>query len=484
MISGKFIKSSLLYTIGGAMPMASGLVLLPFYTNILDLSTYGTLMLYVVFSLFMQSLTSYALDAYINVHYTEVKDNKAAARKLIGAVAGLLLVIGAITILLSWFFGESLFDFSFNRKGDLDFAPWGFMSVITGFFNGFFKAGTNLLIFRQEPGRFLLFNFINFLLTIGISLAGLYMYPGEITGPMYGRLLSGAGIFLLTLIFIGKEYGINFSFSSIKGLHRFCIPYVFYLILVWLVTNLDRYIIKDALDTASVGLFDFAVRCTLLISLVQDGLVAAINPIVYSLWRENGRNESTPDANRYFNVYSALGVLFIAGFSLIIPLCIPWVVKDEAYYATFVFMGAVASGFATRGLYHYFLLKILYLKKTHLLTVAFGLSALVQIPLTIFLTNEWGLIGVVWASIAAKAIQALFLYVVVHKHFVIRFNVWKMLGLPTLFIAASISLWYAFPVYRWEWYLVLFTGTLLSVFLIYRKEILITAARFRKRTSG
>lgn len=481
MISGKFIKSSLLYTIGGAMPMASGLVLLPFYTNMLSLELYGTLMLYIVFSLFMQNITSYALDAYINVHYTDVKDDKAAASRMIGAVAGLLIVIGVGASLFAWFAGKPLFDLSFNRTGNLDFAPWGFMSVVTGFFNGFFKAGTNLLIFRREPERFLAFNFFNFLLTIAISLVGLYMYPGELIGPMYGRLLSGAGIFLLTLIFIWRNYGINFSFGHLKGLHRFCLPYVFYLILVWLVTNLDRYIINDALDAGKVGLYDFAVRCTLLISLVQDGLVAAINPVVYSLWKDSGRNESLPESNRYFNVYGAIGILFIAGFSLVIPLAIPWVVKNEDYYTTFVFMGALASGFATRGLYHYFLLKILYLKKTHLLSVAFGLSALVQIPLTLYFAREWGLAGAVLASIAAKAVQVLFLYVVVRRHFVIRLNPWKMIVLPLFYIGASVALWYASDTYHWQWYALLFVVTGAFVFLIYRKEILITAGKLLKR---
>jgi hypothetical protein len=35
MISKNFIRSSVMCTIGGAMPMASGLALLPFYTDLL-----------------------------------------------------------------------------------------------------------------------------------------------------------------------------------------------------------------------------------------------------------------------------------------------------------------------------------------------------------------------------------------------------------------------------------------------------------------
>jgi hypothetical protein len=180
-------------------------------------------------------------------------------------------------------------------------------------------------------------------------------------------------------------------------------------------------------------------------------------------------------------VYAAVGIIFIAGFTFVVPLCIPLVVKNESYYATFVFMGAIASGFATRGLYHYFLLKILYLKKTKLLTLAFALSAAVQIPVTILFANRWALDGVIWASIISKAAQALFLYLVVRPYFKIHLNPWKLIVLPVVFIAGSVYLWYASDQYHWYWYAMLFAATTLFVFVIYRKEIMLTAGKFLKR---
>lgn len=481
MISSRFFKSSLIYTIGGAMPMATGLVLLPFYTDLLTIETYGVLMLYVGFNLLMQVATTYALDAYIGVHFIDVKDNPAAARKLIGAVTGLLLVLGAVIIPLAGLAGKPVFDVAYNTAGNLDFYPWGFMSVAIGFFNGVFKAATNLMIFRQEPGKYMWYSTANFVLMIGFSLAGLYMYPGELIGPMYGRLFASLGIFLMAMWFLIKEYGISFSFKNITGLHKFCAPYMIYLVLVWIIANVDRLIINDAMDAGKVGLFDFAVRCTLLIDLLQNGLISAVNPVVFSMWKDSGKNEVSTESNRYFNVYTAASVLFAAGFSFIIPLVIPLVVKNESFYASFVFMGVLGSGFAMRGLYHYYLSPILYMKKTKLLPVAFACSAAIQIPLTMWMARAYQLDGVVWASIIVKGLQALFLYLVIRTSFKFRFNPMKMFVLPALFIGMSIFLWKYLGMYDWKWYggLAVLTGVI--VFTVYYREIVATITSLRKR---
>jgi O-antigen/teichoic acid export membrane protein len=471
MISSRFFKSSLIYTIGGAMPMASGLVLLPFYTDLLTMPMYGVLMLYVGFSLIMQVLTTYALDYYLGVHYIDVKNDPAAARKMIGAVTGLLLTLGAVIIPLAAIIGRPVFDHTYNTEGNLNFYPWGLMSVATGFFNGFFKAATNLMVFRQEPGKYMWFSLANFFLTIAISLAGLYMYPGDLTGPMYGRLLSGVGIFAMSLWFLAGNYGISFQFKEIKGLHKFCFPFIIYLVLVWLVANVDKLIINSSMDAGKVGLFDFAVRCTLLVDLLQNGLMGAVNPVVFSMWKDSGKNETTTESNRYFSVFTAISVLGIAGFTFIVPLLIPLVVHDTGYYESFVFMGVLASGFAFRGLYYYFLSPILYLKKTKLLTVAFGLSAAIQIPLTVWLANNYYINGVVLASVIVKALQALFLFLVARPHFKFSLNPFKMIVLPVIFIALCMVLWQFLGRFDWRWYGGLAVTTFALIAAIYFREM-------------
>ena len=73
MISKNLIKSSFIYTIIGALPLASAFFLLLFYTNYITKADYGAFVLYISFTLFVQILVNFGLDTYIGISYFEHK---------------------------------------------------------------------------------------------------------------------------------------------------------------------------------------------------------------------------------------------------------------------------------------------------------------------------------------------------------------------------------------------------------------------------
>lgn len=472
MISERFLKSTLIYSIGGALPMVSGFILLPFYTNQLSTNDYGLLMLYISFSLFMQVLFSYALDSYIGIHYVEHKDDTQRVKKLVGAVAGLLLVIGVVLISLSWLAGGNVFDLVFNSAGNLSFFPWGVMSVTTAFFNSFFKVYTVLLFYRKKPIRFFLFNLANFALVIGVSLIGLHLWPGSIAGPMLGRLLAGACIFALCLGLIGKEFGINFQFRFLTDLHRFCLPYLLYLLMAWALMNVDRFFINDLLSAEHVAVFDFAVKCTFLIEFLQNSIAAAINPETYDIWKRTNAKGTSNETNKYYNAFSGLSMLIIVGFILVIPYLVPLIVQKDAYFKSFPYMGALAAAFAAKMFAHYCLSILVYTKKTVLLPMIFLCTALIQLPLTYVLTKWFMIDGAVWATILSKVLQSLFFYLFIRSHFEIRINVYKMIIVPLLFIGASTLVWQlSGDSFSFLGNFAIGVLTVVTLFLLYRNEI-------------
>ena len=480
MISTRFIRSSLLYTLGGAMPMASGLLLLPFYTDLLALETYGILMLYVAFSLFIQLFTTYALDAYLGIHYLELQHDAQKSKQLVAEVSGLLLIIGLGVLIFSFFAGNTLFDLSFNREGNLSFFPWGILSVLVGVLNGIFKVATNLLVYRQEAWKYFLYNLFNLVLTVSISLVGLYQFPGELTGPIWGRVLSGIGISALAILYLGRNYGIRLSFGSLKDLNKFCAPYVLYMLMIWVLSNIDRYIINATLDAEKVGLFDFALRCAMVIELLQNGLMAAVNPPVFTLWKNDGTQSTTTESNRYFNGFTAVSILLVAFFALAIPSAVPMFVKNEAFYPSLMLINLLLSGFVLRGIYHYYLSPLLYLKNTKLLPIVFACSAAVQIPLTWYLAKNYGIEGAVFANISVKAVQVVLLWLFVRTRFHFKFNALKLIVLPLLFIGAQVAIWQVSHTFSWPLQAVFLTGSMAAIGLTYYPELKITLSRFKK----
>ena len=135
MISKSFLKSSLIYTIGGALPMIAGLVLLPFYTDYLNDLQFTQVAFYISVSLLMQILFSYSIESYFGIKYTRLKNDHVKQKEFIVTVAILLLVIGGGLLGLSALTGNFIFSQVFNHAFHMELWPYGFWSGLTAFFN-------------------------------------------------------------------------------------------------------------------------------------------------------------------------------------------------------------------------------------------------------------------------------------------------------------------------------------------------------------
>jgi O-antigen/teichoic acid export membrane protein len=441
LISKYFIKSSFIYSVIGALPLASGMLLLPFYTNMLTTNQFGELALYIAFTGIMQLLVNFSLDNYLGTHWVDFKDKVQTARENVGTVVTMLLLIGVLFLLAFIVTGSPLFS-SFSgftqNKTILVFYPWGFMSLLTAIFNSLFKSYTTLLIYQQRPERFFWLNIFNFVLTITFSLSILFFNPFSLAGPMYGRLLSGLGIFLLALFYFIKEFGISFHVKLLKGIGVFCFPLFVSFILSWVAGNVDRYIIAYFLNASDVGIFVFAIQCTLLLDFIQSGLASSILPKVFSIWKEKNINYGTIEVNRYFNGFTAISLLIVPVLVIALPLIIPIVVKNKDFYLTFNFIAILFAGYVLAGLRTYFWAPLMYFKKTRALPKVFFYSSIFQIIVSIVLIHYFGLIGAVWANFLVKPVQVIIMYNESRKVFDYKLNPWKLIYLPIIYITVVV----------------------------------------------
>jgi len=462
--------------------MVSGFVLLPFYTNLLSTDDFGMLMIYILFSQLIQIIVNFGMDNFVPINFINTKDDKIKQTESVATSTMLLLGVGAAFIIIFWFTGNPFFqvlnDVLYRGK-NIVFSPWVFMSVVTAFFNSYFKTYTNLLIYQQRPIKFFWMNIFNFILTIGISLAGLHLYPQTLIGPMYGRLLSGVGIFVVSFLFFATEFGFSFRTKYVKGIVEFCYPFLFFLILTWVLNNIDRYIILYYFDQTSVGIYDFAVKCSLPVEFIQNGLMGAIMPIVFNLWKDKSINGGTLEVNRYFNGFTAVFLIILPVYVAIIPILVPVVVNNAVYYDSFNYFPIIVAGFITRGFYVMALAPLLFLKKTKVLPIAFTFAALIQIGLSIFFIKYFGLFGATYATVISKIAQVFFLYLFSRRYFKFQFNTNKIVVLPLIYLVL-VFVTESF-VSRQYWYLVQIVIILVmcfATFFIYRNELVLLLGKY------
>ncbi len=438
MISKNLIKSSVIYSIVGALPLISSFILLIFYTNYINTTDYGAFVIYISFTGFMQILINLGLDTFIGINYLENKHNRTILRSKLGSTGGYLLIWGLFIVFLFGLLGKDLFKLIFQGK-DIFFFPYGLMSVITAFFNSYFKTYTNLLINQEKSMRFAVVNLANFIMTISFSLIGLFMFPFTLIGPMWGRLLSGLGIFIIAVISLSKESRIHINFGNeLRQALKFSVPVMIFLLFSWSLVNIYPFIMKRFMSLTDIAIFGLAIQFTYLVDFILNGMNSSIWPKVYSLVIDNKLKGSTPELNKYFSGFNAMALLVIPASTFFIPLILPLFISKD-YQISFIFLSVLNISFVTRGLYNYFLTPIYLYKKTNLLPKIYLLTAALQIIISIYLIKYFGIWGAVASNIVTKVLQNIFLYLASRRFFNFSFNTLKFFWLPLLITVVIIS---------------------------------------------
>ena len=478
MISKSFLKSSLIFTLGGALPMVASIILLPFYTNYLSDVNYTQVAFYISISLLFQILFSFSIESYFGIKYTQLHEEPQKQKNFIGTISILLLVIGFVLLLLTALFGNYLFGKIYRTDLQMQFWPYGFYSVLTAFFNSYFKASTIGLIYLKKAKLFLIVNFINFIATIVISVAGMFAFPNTIIGPIYGRLLSGVIIFLLAHYIFIKQGNFIFEKTFIKDLVQFCTPYVFYVVCWWVLGQIDRYILQSYIANADLNAYDLVLKCFFGIEFLQNSLSAVIFPKLYQIWTKEKTNTTTKESNRYFNVFTAINIIQLILFCMFIPIIYKLIINNTNFYRSQVYIGILAAGYALRSIFNFYLSTILFTKKIYVLLKILGLSAVFQIIVTIIAANQFGLMGAIYAGLITKILQIILCVLFTKNVFTYTFNYFKIIIVPFIFVAINVVQFLVFKNYSITLYALQLLVFGAIFFVLFKNEIKQTLVSF------
>ncbi|MDI3527168.1 MAG: hypothetical protein PWR03_1351 [Tenuifilum sp.] len=478
MISKSFIKSSFIYTIVGALPLASSILLLPFYGNqsLLSTSDYGMLAIYLTIAELGRVLFTFATDNFIGLNYIHYSNSEKQKETFIGTSALFMLLYGVILLLVLSSLGQSIFDLAYPGK-NINFFPYGFASLLTGMLNGNFKAYTTLQIYREKPLPYFWANITQVSIIITISIVGLYLKPLSLDAPIYARLTASIVSFIWAFSFFISRGKLTIDFNILKRLFSYAAPLYVYYLLYWVINNIDRYLILGLISKESVAIFDFAVKVTMALELFQSGLAGAISPKVFKLWKSNNDNPwGTIEINKYYHVYALINIAIIPLYYFILPIAIPLVVNNTALYSSFCFLPILFATRATRIWYYYLSSPIFYFQKTKIMPIVFATVAVFQVGLTYMLIKLMGINGALWANFATRLFQATLIYLYVRTFYKLNINTKKMFLFPGINILCLILL-FILDLNVFLNVAILATITSISSYLTYHKELDISSIK-------
>lgn len=433
MISRQFIKSSFIYAVAGSLPMASAVVLLPFYVAYLSTELFGALAIYLALSMLVQIVVTYSFDTSLYVHYHDFKTDKEKLSRFISSCFIFMLLLGAGVAGIAALTGEFVFTTVFTNQS-LPFFPYGMLSVITGAFQALFKVNTSLLQSREQPDRFFWSNLVNFSLIAVLTIGGLKLFPNSLAGPVVARaiaaVVSGTG----SLIRMYSEFGFRFDYPLLRSTFGFNTYSFIYQLQLWAVNYFDRILMVFFLPLERVGIYDFAFKCMLIVEFAINGLFNSFYPKVLSKVAEQHDKGTSIEINRYFHGLTAAAVLLVAGCIFLFPVVFGFFSVNPGYREALAFIPFIGLIYLLKPLRLYTAMPYSVLKYTKPLPVYYLLVTAVKISVMVLAIPVLDVYGVIAASAGALLVEILLLYYGSRNRFAFNnLNGYKLIAVPVVF---------------------------------------------------
>lgn len=438
MISKKFIKSSLIYTLAGTLPMASAIILLPFYIEYLPTGEFGKLSIYLAFSMLVQIVVTYSLDTSLYIYFHDYKADPAKLAVFVSSAFVFLILFGLVVTGLTTVLGGLLFDRIFAAQ-KLSFYPYGLLSAGAAIFQAIFKVYSSLLQSRERPVVYLWSNVLSFSLIAGLTIAGLHLFPGTLTGPVGGRAIAALISAVWALIMTFREFGIHFNYRMLRESFSFNRSAYLYQLQAWSMNYLDRMLLLFFVTTSEIGVYDFAMKCMLVIDFIIGGLYNSFYPkVIGKVIAQGEQKHTTVEINRYYHgltgVVMLLVCLSIPGFMVLIDTGL----IKSGYEKSIQFMPMIGVTYLVRSARYYFVLPYGALKYSKPLPwIYLGISVL-KVGLMLLLVPHYGVYAVIGSAIVSTALEVFLLRWCIKEKFHFKMNVLKLILAPLLLASVMV----------------------------------------------
>lgn len=371
-------------------------LMLPILTMYLSVGDYGVLSLIEVTILFLVPIVSLNISGAINVEYFQL--DRSILNQFITNGLMLSLFSFVLVFVCMGIFNDQISSIlAVNHSLILWLPVFALFRVSTQVLLGVYQVS-------QQPKQFALFSIAQTLLDFSVSYILVVSFQNGYMGRVEGVNIT---FFVFSLIALGLllKNGLlsKLSLKHTRSILRFGLPLVPHAISGTVMAMSDRYFISHFVGKEEVGLYTVAYQLSAILILVSVSINQAWTPILYSLLKSK-------DKMHIIIKYSlALSLLFIAVGLLIYvlkDLLFNLLVDDKFHQAKEYFSWLLLGG-VFQSLYFLSTNFLFYEKRTVYLAKITVYCAVLNLILNYILINEFGTIGVAYATAITWVIYCL-----------------------------------------------------------------------------
>lgn len=305
------------------------------------------------------------------------------------------------------------------------------INVLAGIFQNF-----NLTLIRMK-GRGFLYSFL--LIVESLSYAGFilmfaFLVSRDFYAILYAQLFSVTVSLILGMLF---ERSYWFPAKVRKGLVleiiKYSYPFVFSGLLWWLLSWIDRIVLRMYVDFTEIGLYSTAFKLASVLSLFSSGFSSVWGPYAYEHFEKNSENREV--FARAFDHVSfgmfSLGFLVLS-FKDVIFLFFSQSYREASSISPFLLLSPIMISLAVvvaRG--------IDFAKKTHWYIVSDGTAACFNLVGNFLLVPLFGAKGAAISTGLSMIIVFMIEYLASERYYPVRYRTGKTYAVLALFLVVS-----------------------------------------------
>ena len=444
-------KQTFIYGLATVLPRMMTFLLVPLYTDILDVGVYGKVS--IIFSWFaiFNVILAYGMETAFFRFF-----NKEDQKEKVVSTSTLSIVFTSLGIfILAFFFRNQIALLTDIKVEYISFVIWILLLdalVIIPF--AWLRA-------NEQPMKYAIIKITNVAINIGLNLffllllsklaknnkafQSIYESNYEINYILIATLIASVVTLILMLPFYSKIKYV-FDFGLWKRMMRYAFPVLIAGLAYTINETFNRILLDSSLSTAEdpikeVGMFSACYKLALFMTLFATAFRLGIEPYFFSHAKSNNPEKNYARILEYFVILGSVILLTVVVFADVIKVLI---IRDEAFWEAMWIVPIILMASFCLGIYHNLSVWYKITDRTKFGAYISVFGAIVTLALNIWLIPIIGYKGSALATLAAYGSMMILSYYYGRKYYPIPYNLKKIGLYLTMSIMFSIIAFYVF----------------------------------------
>lgn len=425
-------KNSLGFTLGALLTQAVTFFLLPIYTRYLTPADYGIISLAAVLYSVLSILSFFGMRSAIGRYYYEYCNNPREFKEYISTLWIAIVFFGLILAIILTFTGGYLFPIIIP---DVLFYPYILLVIWTVFLSIPLNLLLSLLQMKEDSFKYSILCVAQFITnTVTIILFVVNFREGAL-GSLKGQFIGTFVFFIVSLICLRKDLSLIFSRKKFIESLDIGLPLFPHELAGWVTTLLNRIFLSNYTTLTIVGLYTLGYQFGSLMSMFTSAINFAWVPYFMSTARNEGETAKPRFAGLV--VYYQCFIFFIGLGIILFSSNVIRIMTTPSFYPSMYIIPFIVIGFLFDGFYYIWANNLVFAKKTRYLAFSTITGAIINIILSIFLIQQFGIYGAAYTMLFTYGYVSLLTFYFSQKSYHIYYNYIKM---GKIIIAFGISL--------------------------------------------